>query len=242
MAVEEAQKRAEQVKEILASPNVFTDTDLLAVLEQFLDDQMIYPQFYDIDANLAVLKQYLIFPRVSKTEVIRQILIKALMHLPATDFDLCLCQIPLQLQQNDPTIRALIAAESRLQLCRFREFWQLLATEPELASLASTTDLKNSLRRFMAGVISLTYHSITVSDSAQLLDLPVSGLQQFCQEHLTGQWVCDDQTVTIIRTTDSVTLVANKQPSRSLFAADTLDDCLSSLKRMQHHPISVSDV
>lgn len=230
------QRRADQVKDILQSPNLYNDNgEALGILESFLEDQMNYPQFYNLDSNLAILKLYLIFPNHSKPAVIRKVLTKALMHLPATDFDFCLSQIPLTLQGSDQTIRALVAAESRLQTCRFREFWQLLASEQELVSLSNTADLKNSIRRFMAGVISLAYHSITIPDSAQLLDLPPSGLQQFCQEHLGGQWVCDEKagTVTIAKSVDSVTLVANKQPTRSLFVPDTLNDCLSSLKRMQ---------
>lgn len=237
--------RADQVKEILESPSLYNDNSKsLQILESFLEDQMHHPQYYSLDANLSILKFYLIFPKHSKTSVIRQILIKALMHLPETDFDLCLCQTPLPLQQNDQTIRALVAAESRLQTCRFREFWQLLVSEPELIALSATADLKNSIRRFMAGVISLTYHTITIQDSAQLLDLPPSGLQQFCKDHLQGLWTCDENagTVTITKTVDSVTLVANKQPTRSLFAQETLTDCLASLKRMQFHRNSLDDI
>lgn len=243
--MQDVQHRADQVKEILQSPNLYHDDGgSLEILEGFVQDQVDHPQLYNLDANLAILKLYLIYPKYSKVSITRNILTKALMRLPATDFDLCLCQTPLPLQQNDPTIRALIAAEGRLQTCRFSEFWHFLDTEPELVAISSIADMKNSIRRFMAGVIALTYHTITIADLSQLLGLPSSELQQFCQHHLTGQWVFDDKAgvVTITKSSESVTHGTTKQPTQALLSPETLCDCLAPLKRMQHDlPVYVDE-
>jgi len=49
---------------------------------------------YDLDNNLAVLKLYQFHPEKSNSAVVARILVKALMHLPETDYLMCTYLIP----------------------------------------------------------------------------------------------------------------------------------------------------
>ena len=64
----------------------------LPQLEDYVNAQ-IKENFYDLEANLAVLKLYQFNPGVFKTHVCVNILIKALANMPNTDFVLAKCLI-----------------------------------------------------------------------------------------------------------------------------------------------------
>lgn len=130
----------ELVKKIVETCALYQDPSVIGVLENFVCLEMCHPQLYNIDANILVLKHYLMFKKDTKCHIIQNILIQALMHLPSNDFDLCLCQIPLQYQTEDPIIRSLIEIESLLQKCRFLSFWELLESDEYLHRLAETPD------------------------------------------------------------------------------------------------------
>merc|ERR1712189_41494 len=61
-------------------------------LEHYVKMQA-FEQTYNLDANLAVLKLYQFNPQMFKEDITCQILLKALMNLPNTDFTLCKCLI-----------------------------------------------------------------------------------------------------------------------------------------------------
>lgn len=224
------------VRNILDDSAWYEDFEAVKTLENFVTLQMQYPVLYNIDANLAVLKHYLMFRRSAKTSIMRSILIQALMHLPATDFDLCLCQIALEHQKSDPVIRSLIAVEGLLQTCRFCVFWKTLESDPHLHGLAEVPDFKDAIRRFMAGVISLTYQTITMEDAGRLLQLdPSTELPCFCPQQLKSRWVCDTATgvVTVLKPESSVAVVPNKSAATApLFSPTVLDDSLTAVGRM----------
>merc|ERR1712168_1367503 len=78
----------------------------LGPLEDYVHLQ-VYENFYDLDANLAVLKLYQFNPAYSQTTITAQILLKALMNLPNSDFIMCRCVIDDSIQQ-DQTIQKVI--------------------------------------------------------------------------------------------------------------------------------------
>eukprot|EP00163_Fabomonas_tropica_P027590 TRINITY_DN535_c0_g1_i2.p1 TRINITY_DN535_c0_g1~~TRINITY_DN535_c0_g1_i2.p1 ORF type:complete len:101 (-),score=7.73 TRINITY_DN535_c0_g1_i2:347-649(-) len=59
---------------------------------------------YDIEANLCVLKLYQFYPEKANLSVIARILVKALMQLPETGFQMSLCLIPEKLVRLGLTI------------------------------------------------------------------------------------------------------------------------------------------
>merc|ERR1712221_47543 len=78
----------------------------LATLEQYVQMQAI-ENTYNLDANLAILKLYQFNPSLFKETVTCQILLKALMNQPNTDFTLCRCLISENFQDL-PTITKVI--------------------------------------------------------------------------------------------------------------------------------------
>ena len=62
----------------------------IATLEKYVEIQT-RENAYDLEANLAVLKLYQLFPHNFNIEITKQILMKALTNLPHTDFVLCKC-------------------------------------------------------------------------------------------------------------------------------------------------------
>ncbi|CAK9086163.1 Uncharacterized protein At1g03900, partial [Durusdinium trenchii] len=67
--------------------------DIIPDLEKHLEDQL-EQDFFDPEANLALLKLYLLHPEKTSIPAIEGILLKALMAYPATHFSLCMFQIP----------------------------------------------------------------------------------------------------------------------------------------------------
>ena len=226
-------QQAEIVKKMLESYAWYEDLSAVELLENFVALELQYPALYDINVNLAILKHYLMFKSNTKSHIIQNVLIQAIMHLPSPDFDLCLCQIPLHNQTSDPIISALIEMESLLQTCRFPTFWTTLESSRYLCGISKVPDFKNAIRRFMAGVISLTYHTITLEDARCLLHLEtVAEFTSFCSEQLKGQWICDTKTglVTIQKAENSVAILGDQNLVDSPpISESVLQQCLAAI-------------
>jgi uncharacterized protein YPO0396 len=61
------------------------DQSVIKTLEQYLDEQVTNNKV-DIDANLALLKFYLIYPESLNAEKVAKVLVKAIMAFPSTSF------------------------------------------------------------------------------------------------------------------------------------------------------------
>ncbi len=79
-----------------------------------------------------------------------QILIKALMALPSTDFMLCMYIVPPSLQ-SDPSIAALKSLADKLESCFFPTFWT------ELAKVnVDVPGFEDAVRSFIVGVVAVS--------------------------------------------------------------------------------------
>merc|ERR1712151_634851 len=76
---------------------------------------------YDLDANLAILKLYLLYPEETDVEVIERILLKALMAFPDTDFSLCMYQVP---EKYHKELKDIMALAQQLEMAKFSKFWK----------------------------------------------------------------------------------------------------------------------
>lgn len=95
--------------------------------------------FYDLEANLAVLKLFQFNPHLIVKTIIEQILLKALTAMPNTDFVLCKCLIDPSLvrdtlililffivifiQLEEEPIDKIINLHCLLETCKFEDFW-----------------------------------------------------------------------------------------------------------------------
>ncbi|CAK0907502.1 unnamed protein product [Prorocentrum cordatum] len=94
--------------------------DSVAPLEACLEDQLKTGS-YSLDANLALLKLYLLFPDMTNKEIVEGILLKALMAFPATDFSLCMYLIPEKFHEE---LKSVTELASELELAKFKSFWK----------------------------------------------------------------------------------------------------------------------
>jgi translation initiation factor 3 subunit K len=83
-------EQQEQIHKLLTSNRY--DANIIPELEKYVKHQ-IETNSYDLEANLALLKLYQFNPEKTNTSVVSQILIKAMMNLPSSDFLLCMCLV-----------------------------------------------------------------------------------------------------------------------------------------------------
>merc|ERR1719478_2017142 len=114
-------------------------------LAKYVDTQLKTGE-YDLEVNLAVLKLMLIHPETSDAAIIRKILMKALLSVPSSDFQLCMYQIPERLWKSDDLKRIIDLAN--------------------LLDLAKCKGWREAIRTFIVDVVVLTYQSIELKDFA----------------------------------------------------------------------------
>lgn len=122
---------------------------------------------YDLDANLSVLKLYQFTPSLHQTAVVVQILLKALMNLPRTDFYLCKCLID-ENHMQDKSIEKVIYLADLMETCHFKDFWREIRHEcPEVVE--GVKGFEEALQIYISGVLNTTYQSINGHLLADLL-------------------------------------------------------------------------
>lgn len=160
------------------------DVEILPELEKYLDEQL-EKGTYDQEANLAILKLYLLYPKEVKVKVYENVLVKALTALPATDFALCMYQIP---DKHHEQLKGPKQLADHLEKCKFKAFWkdaeaQIEAAKKvdEEAALSRAKGWEDAIRNFACGVVSSTYRSIRTDQLAELLNLPAQDVEKVIQ-------------------------------------------------------------
>mmetsp|Transcript_34708 Transcript_34708/g.79549 ORF Transcript_34708/g.79549 Transcript_34708/m.79549 type:complete len:220 (-) Transcript_34708:104-763(-) len=195
--------------------------DLEAYVEKQLSDGV-----YDLDANLATLKLYLLHPDTSKVEVVEGILLKALMAFPKTDFSLCMYQIP---EAHHTALKDVIKVAQQLEMCKFKAFWKDAEGEDVVKVLNRAKGWQASVRKFICGVVTSTYRSISRSSLADLLNVKSEGLKEFLE---ANKWTAskDDKETIIVNSASFKSAHTEKKSGpqvmsldqyRSLFTAST---------------------
>jgi len=137
----------------------------LVPLEKYVEAQ-VRDNYYDLEANLAVLKLYQFNPTYFQTKVVEDVLLKALTNLPHTDFVLCKCLIDPTYAEEEP-IKRLVYLHNLLETCRFTEFWTLLSQHKELAE--KVIGFEDAIREYVCHVISITYQLIEKATLKELM-------------------------------------------------------------------------
>merc|ERR1719433_2316046 len=140
------------------------DESSLDELEPYLQEQL-KTNTYDLDANLAILKLYLLYPEETNVDKMEGILIKALMAFPATDFSLCMYQIP---EKHHQSLREVCQLAQQLEMAKFKTFWK---ESESVECLSQAVGWEAAVRKFIAGVVSSTYRSIKADQLTELLNL-----------------------------------------------------------------------
>jgi len=155
-----------QIKEMLKGIERY-NPDKIKTLEHYVDLQA-REVGYDLEANLALLKHYQLSPSYYRLDVVVQILLKALMNLPHTDFVLCKCMLSQDILE-EPQVSTLLYLADLLEMCQFKIFWKDINKEAEL--VRSVAGFEDAIRKFVCHVISITYQTIKESVLQELLGL-----------------------------------------------------------------------
>jgi len=146
---------------------------------------------YDFDANLAVLKLYLLYPEESNQEIIEGILLKALMAFPKSDFCLCMYQIPEKYNKEFSGIKGLA---QQLEMAKFKAFWK---EAESVEALSKAKGWQAAVRSFIAGVVSSTFRSIRQEQLIELLNITAKELDAMITERGWTRSKEDKQVVTV---------------------------------------------
>mmetsp|Transcript_556 Transcript_556/g.1447 ORF Transcript_556/g.1447 Transcript_556/m.1447 type:complete len:222 (+) Transcript_556:101-766(+) len=146
--------------------------DKLAQLEAYVDQQVVNST-YQLDANLALLRLYQFSPEKINLQKLLRLLVKALMQLPAPDFNTCLCLVPESVQEEE-SVRSLVAMAGHLQACRFKDFWAAVETQRDL--LNSVPGFYDAVRSYALHVLGATFQRVSKATLMEVLKLEGMGL------------------------------------------------------------------
>lgn len=138
---------------------------------------------YDRDISLTILKLYQLNPDRWDEAVVRSILMKTLMELPAPDFALAKSLIDAN-RLNSVELKRVLDLGAVLESCNFAAFWKLMRGEykptndlnepfrqpAEVSKMVrSINGFEEAIRVFACKAISVTYQRIERSTLARLL-------------------------------------------------------------------------
>uniref|UniRef100_A0AAV1UIQ6 Eukaryotic translation initiation factor 3 subunit K n=1 Tax=Peronospora matthiolae TaxID=2874970 RepID=A0AAV1UIQ6_9STRA len=98
------------------------DQATVHVLESYLAEQVQHTTV-DVDANLALLKLYQLYPSTLKAATVATVLIKGMMALPSTFFTGASTMVPESIRE-DAHVSAVLRTGFMLQSCLFEDFWK----------------------------------------------------------------------------------------------------------------------
>jgi len=157
----------------LIAKNLY-DVKILPQLESYVKLQ-VKENSYDFEANRHLLKLYLFSPGEIKVSILGQILVKALMALPETDFLACLYLIPAHLHQQEP-VETLVRLADLLETAQFSKFWKERfsgsPSDPARAVIDGVKGFDDAVRSFITTTVSITYRRIVASQFQSYLNLP----------------------------------------------------------------------
>lgn len=130
----------------------FCEMDNVKMLERYLIEQL-QNKTVDIDANLALLKLYQIYPATASAEKVVKVLVKGIMAMPSTFFNGASSMISENIRE-DANVATMLRTGFMLQSCLFEEFWK------EEVSLAE--EVPGFLESVRAYIVTAIGHSHSV--------------------------------------------------------------------------------
>eukprot|EP01012_Entosiphon_sulcatum_P052632 TRINITY_DN7233_c2_g1_i1.p3 TRINITY_DN7233_c2_g1~~TRINITY_DN7233_c2_g1_i1.p3 ORF type:complete len:210 (+),score=52.51 TRINITY_DN7233_c2_g1_i1:908-1537(+) len=143
------------------------EADIIPKLEEYVTQQLKENTF-DVEANIALLKLYQLFPERSSTEGIQKVLLKALMNLKDNAFTCAMYLVPQKYHENT-SIGNLIQLSNLLELAQYKEFWHKTTELQDITVVAN--GFTPSIRDFIFDVLSITYRTIDTPFLSEALHL-----------------------------------------------------------------------
>ncbi|CAA7400744.1 unnamed protein product [Spirodela intermedia] len=177
----EQQQQVSFTVEELVAVNPY-NPDILPDLENYVNEQ-VSSQTYSLDANLCLLRHYQFEPERMSIQIVVRILVKALMALPAPDFNLCLFLIPERVQMEEQ-IKMLIVLSHYLETARFHQFWDEAAKNRSI--LEVVPGFEQAIQAYAIHVLSLTYQKVPRPVLAEAINVEGLVLDKFLEFHVAN--------------------------------------------------------
>eukprot|EP01061_Rhynchopus_euleeides_P036046 TRINITY_DN60727_c0_g1_i1.p1 TRINITY_DN60727_c0_g1~~TRINITY_DN60727_c0_g1_i1.p1 ORF type:complete len:213 (+),score=107.19 TRINITY_DN60727_c0_g1_i1:92-730(+) len=168
-------QRDAKVEQALATAKTL-ETDAIPTLEEYLKQQ-IQKEFYDMEANLALLKLYQFYPAESNLDVIQKLLLKALLDLPSNAFLLCSYLIP-ERHHERKELELIRTLHRYLEECRFKEFWASQELKDVQVS-SPIPGLETSARNYGYDILSVSHQRCEEAVASDVLNLAGTTLRTF---------------------------------------------------------------
>ncbi|KAH3756654.1 translation initiation factor 3 subunit K [Pelomyxa schiedti] len=192
--------------DVLATPGAF-----LTMLEQYLQTN------YKFDVATMLLKVYSFHPELLKRELVLKVLANALMRIPQPDFSCCLGILPRKM--TDKSVSVLQYLYDLLETAKFEEFWRAAAIDAEELKRIAVPDFLPALRKYIYGVITLTYKRIEKDRLSAMLHITTP--EEFLEASKIHSWVVTGDHVVFPRDTAAKILAEMNQASVTQPTAST---------------------
>lgn len=155
--------------------------NMLPQLESFVKE----PGSYSLPASLALLRTYVTQPDKANIKLLSDLLVKAMMQLPSSDFATVLHLIPERLQE-DADIASLIALMQHLDAARYQSFW-LACDACRSANLGKVPGFTEAVRKHILRSVKATFQKVTRSTLAEYLRMDGAALDELVEEKVKDE-------------------------------------------------------
>eukprot|EP00245_Coleochaete_scutata_P001688 TRINITY_DN12118_c0_g2_i1.p1 TRINITY_DN12118_c0_g2~~TRINITY_DN12118_c0_g2_i1.p1 ORF type:complete len:232 (+),score=43.55 TRINITY_DN12118_c0_g2_i1:129-824(+) len=164
--------------------------DILPQLEVHVHYQ-VANQTYSLDANICLLRLYQFDPTKFNSAVVNRILMKAMMAMPAPDFQLSMCLIPDKRQQEEPFLTFSTLAHY-LETCRFRDFWSEALSQRNREMFEAVPGFEQAIQSYAVHVLSITYRRVPRQVLSEAVNINGPSLDKFISHQASvNKWVVD---------------------------------------------------
>lgn len=229
-------QRPEEVEEAMNHSSRFDTTDpealqttqeAVRLLSEYIDIQLEHG-LCDLEANLALLEQFLINASLANEEDIHRILLLALCEIPQTTFQLCMYQIHEKQHKTDK-VKALVSLSQLLEMCRFPEFWK--QTQVQSAMLGQYPGWEEKFRSHICNVVNATFTNLEQDKLSEIINAE-AGTPLFDELCTQFGWKVSGTKVTIKDNKASADNETNANDLKSHgISLEQLNQCLTAASR-----------
>ncbi|GAB5370869.1 hypothetical protein AAMO2058_001530300 [Amorphochlora amoebiformis] len=176
------------------------DSALIKPLEEHVAKQ-IKDNTSDFMANRHLLKLYKFHPGAVKADVAGQILLKAVMQLPSSDFISCVYLLPSDLHSQEP-ISTILHLASLLESFEMEKFWKTAQEQKGYPDLLKLPGFVEAIERFVVRVFGCTFCDVSVSSLEPLLKNGKSDVERLAKRY---GWDIKDGIVVVSKRTKEST-------------------------------------
>eukprot|EP01084_Bolivina_argentea_P219332 372019_1 len=199
------QTQLRESMEIHIEDHLYDETKL-ATLEDYVMKQVSEEALYDFHSNLYLMKMYSLYPSIATTkkEIVINLLIKALMNLPQSDFTSLVYLIPITMQskvdqqakqkpssikKDEKRIQVILNLGQHLEDCEFDLFWKEYNLNKKTFGRFKSFEFE--IRRYICQMIQNVYQNISVKFLCQVLEFSNEKQLQECLKLLNLGWNVD---------------------------------------------------